>query len=400
MHAKTIVTRIVEPCLVGVHAKRAEAMRRATRALVCGGRTTLSAIALHLGGDSGFKHRLKSVERLLGNTDLHRMRAVFYRRLAQRWLQGVGQWLVVVDWSDVSRDQRWQLLRASVVVEGCSITLYEEVHPQSKLGNPKVHRAFLQRLAEMVPLGCQLIVMSDAGFQAPWFRLVEEQGWQFIGRIRGCNRLRLAEDGPWIPARELYAHAGGQARELGLVEYVRSNPLTVRAVLAKRPHKGRHSLNCYGVRRKGHTSVKSARSAREPWLLVSSTGLRHLRAHSIVSLYAQRMRIEQSFRDTKNMRLGMGLEHARSRCAARLEMLLLLAHLASFVQRLIGERAVAQQLELDFMAKRRAKRPEISVLTLGRRILDASPHWLRQLEPWKAIAPLAKQAASACTAKA
>lgn len=76
----------------------------------------------------------------------------------------------------------------------------------------------------------------------------------------------------------------------------------------------------------------------------------------------------------------------------RFEMLLLLAHLASFVQRLIGESAKAQQLELAFTATRRTDRQEISVLTLARRILDVAPTYLRDLQPWRAIPMLASQA--------
>ena len=100
----------------------------------------------------------------------------------------------------------------------------------------------------------------------------------------------------------------------------------------------------------------NARRAREPWLVVSSPGLHHLAADAIVSLYAQRMKIEQSFRDTKNARLGLGLEVARSRSGPRFEMLLLLAQLASYVQRLTGEQARHQQLELQYMATRRTSR--------------------------------------------
>jgi hypothetical protein len=129
---------------------------------------------------------------------------------------------------------------------------------------------------------------------------------------------------------------------------------------------------------------------------VSSLGLRHLNADAIVRLYSQRMRIEQSFRDTKNLRVGLGLEVARSRSKQRLEMLLLIAHLASFAQRLIGECAKQRQIELQFMSSRRVGRREISTLTLGRRIINAAPHYLGQLLPWKAIPPLAKQAAYSC----
>ena len=396
MHAKAMVARVLGPCLTKMHTKRAAALLRATTSLLHGGITSLSAIALRLDGGTTLKHRLKSVDRLLGNPALHRVRGEVYRSVAQHWLQDVSPLLVVIDWSDVTRDQCWQGLRASAVVDGRSITLYEEVHGQKKLNNSTVHRHFLQRLAQILPPGCQPIIMTDAGFHANWFKMVNEHGWEFVGRIRGCNRVQLRPEGPWIPARDLYRQARTQVRDLGLGAYARSNPVAVRAVLSKRPKKNRHDLNLYGAKRKGRSSVKNARSAREPWLLVCSLGLRHLSAESMVGLYAQRMRIEQSFRDTKNLRLGLGLEAARSRSGPRFEMLLLIAHLASFVQRLIGESAKQQQLELQFMATRRENRREISVLTLGRRILNAAPHYLHQLKPWRAIPLLTEQATGAC----
>ena len=293
MHADTILTRVLNPCLMSLHAKRAVALLRATAALLRGSITSLSAIALRLGGDTKLKHRIKSVDRLLGNSGLHLARCELYRCVAQRWLHGMPQLLVVVDWSDLSRDQRWQLLRASVVVEGRSVTLYEEVHPQKLLGNAGVHRCFLKRLAEILPVGTRLIMMTDAGFHAPWFKMVKEQGWEFIGRIRGRNRMRLGDNGQWIPARNLFERACTKVCDLGLGAYARSNPVVVRAVLSKRQKKGRHSLNIYGAKSKGRSSADNARSAREPWLLVSSLGLQHLSADAIVGLYSQRMRIEQ-----------------------------------------------------------------------------------------------------------
>jgi hypothetical protein len=93
------------------------------------------------------------------------------------------------------------------------------------------------------------------------------------------------------------------------------------------------------------------------------------------------MRIEQSFRDTKNLRVGLGLESARTRTCERWQMLLLIALLGSLVQPLIGEAAKAAQLELIFMATRCQTRTEISVTTLARRILDAPALWLNRLNP-------------------
>ena len=398
MHATAILARVLGPCLAQLHAKRKQSLVRATAGLLHGGVASLSAIALSLSGRTRLKHRLKSVDRLLGSGAMHLARGEIYQCVAQSWLAGLARILLVVDWSELTRDQQWQLLRASVVVDGRSITLYEEVHPQSRLAHPEVHRRFLCQLKAMLPPGCRPIVMTDAGFHAPWFKMVEAQGWYFVGRLRGRNRVQLKSNGPWTPARDWYGRAKTEARDLGVGAYARSNPVPVRVVLARRPAKDRHQHNIYGNTRKSRRSKLNARRACEPWLLGVSKALQYLTADAIVSLYAQRMTIEQSFRDTKNAHLGLGLETARSRSGSRFEMLLLVAHLASFVQRLIGERARQHQLELQFMATRRADRQEISVLTLGRRIINAVPEEISKLMPWSAIPPLTQQAIIACGA--
>lgn len=396
MHATLIITRVLDGCWSGLHVKRAQALRAAVLSLVLGGVLSLSGIARRLQGPVILRHRIKRVDRLLGNSALWTSRGAVYHAVSERWLADLKQLLIVVDWSDMTTDQKWHLLRASVAVEGRSVTLYEEVHPQKYYGHPRVHKCFLERMAKMVPTGCQVIVMTDAGFRSGWFQRVAAQGWNWIGRIRNRD-LVCGAGSAWQRAKSFYAQATTSARDLGRFTYVRSNPIACRLALIKQAGKGRHRLNMYGKKRTGRQSMKNARSQREPWLLASSMGLAHLGAQAIVKLYGQRMRIEQSFRDLKNPRVGMGLSSARSRERMRLEMLLLLAHLASFVLRLIGEAAKQQQLELQFQSTNRRQRREISVMTLARRLIDEGSHWLNMLRPWTLLAPLAQQARAACS---
>lgn len=370
-------------------------MLRTVSALLLGGILSLSALALSLSSPARYKHRLKSVDRLLGNTAIHAARLDLYAALARRWLAGIKQVLVVVDWSDLTADQRWQLLRASVVVEGRSLTLYEEVHPQKRYSHPTVHRLFLSRLARVLPEGCRPIVMTDAGFHASWFKLVDKRGWAFVGRLRGRDLVRQGE-GQWMSLKALYAKARSIAQDMGHYQYVCSNPIEVRLVLSRQPSRGRHQLNMNGRRRASRHSTKNARAATEPWLLAASPQLDHLSANAIVRLYSQRMRIEQSFRDTKNLRVGQGLQCAHARSRLRWQMLLLIAHLGAFVQRLLGEAAEDAQIQLNFIANPHRTRPEISRMTLVRRILDASAQWLNRLKPWDALQNLRKQAINAC----
>jgi hypothetical protein len=91
MHAEAILARVLGPCLNTMHAKRACALLRATAGLLRGGITSLSSIALSLDGEIAYKHRIKSVDRLLGNTGLHLAFGELYRCIALRWLKDLPQ---------------------------------------------------------------------------------------------------------------------------------------------------------------------------------------------------------------------------------------------------------------------------------------------------------------------
>ncbi len=396
MHAKGIVGLMLKDCLSGLHEKRAEALCAGVSAAVSGGRLSLSGLAHRVGGSAALRHRIKRIDRLIGNDAIHQDRSVIYSELAARWLSDIGHTLIVVDWSDLTRDQSWHLLRASVAVEGRSVTLYEEVHPRNRLGSRWVHQRFLGRLERILPAGCKPILLTDAGFRSSWFDTVDRRHWQWIGRIRNRD-LVCVEGAPWKPAKSLYALAGEEPQEFH-VRHVRNHPATRRMVLVKRLAKGRVSRTRFGKRRVSKVSLAAGNREREPWLLACSSGLAHLSPAAIVALYAQRMRIEQEFRDTKNERLGMGLHAARSRSAQRFEMLLLIGHLAAWLLRLIGEGAQQRQMTLQFQSTGRTARREISVMTLASRVVEFGLAWLTPTILRDSLARLRLQARGACLA--
>lgn len=396
MHAKKIVERLLGKCLrEQLHAKQANALGDVVGAALSGARLSLSQLARGVDPSTAVRHRIKKVDRLLGNRAVHAGRWAIYGEVARRWLVGVTRLLVVVDWSDVTADQRWHLLRASVAIEGRSVTLYEEIHPQSKYANYEVHRCFLARIAKLLPAGSQPIIMTDAGFRSPWFELVRKRGWQWIGRIRGKDMVQVSER-PWRRCSDMYREACAQPQSFEEARYVRSHPIACRLVLAKREVKGRRRLGRKGRPSRGHTSLKSARAAREPWLLACSQDLAHLSPEAIVALYGQRMRIEQSFRDLKNERIGLGLSVSRSRSGTRLEVLLLIGHLAAWLMRLVGEAAQQCQMHLQFQSVAHLDHKEISVMTLARRVIDAGGQWTRRLRAALAIDTINRQAQLSC----
>lgn len=396
MHTPTIVAQVMQCCLPLMHAARWCALRDVVVSSVNGHALGLVALAVGTPRTISVRHRVKCVDRLLGNTHLKAHRFDLYAALARQWLTGLPQLLIVVDWSSLTADMQWHWLRASVVCDGRSITLYEEVHPRKHLGSLAVHTRFIKRLAQLLPKSTHPpIVMTDAGFRNTWFRLIAAQGWQWLGRVRNRDFVRKTEAEDWQPAKLLYQQARTVAADLGAFETVRNSPLKCRLVLVKHAPKGRKHRYASGKVKNNSTARKIASRYREPWLLSSSPSLGHLSAEAVIRLYAQRMRIEEEFRDTKNVVLGAGLALSRSHGQQRLQALLLIGHIAQVAKRLIGEAAKSAQLYLQLTSTCRKDRAELSVMMLAKRVID-SPMLLRKLKSaWPGWHVLRSQASAA-----
>ena len=69
----------------------------------------------------------------------------------------------MVDGSDLDECKRHFLLRASVPVNGRSLTLYEEVHTLKSKEKPKTPQHFLPTLKSLLPPSGRPILLTDAG---------------------------------------------------------------------------------------------------------------------------------------------------------------------------------------------------------------------------------------------
>ena len=80
------------------------------------------------------------------------------------------------------------------------------------------------------------------------------------------------------------------------------------------------------------------------------------------------MQVEEAFRDTKSVRYGIGFELNRSRSLKRLQLLLLVAMIATFVLWLLGMSARLTNQHLQYQANSIKNRNVLSVVYLGLRI--------------------------------
>jgi hypothetical protein len=385
MHALAILQRCLGPLLTGVHRRRLAVLLEAVAATVSGPRLTLTEIARRFAGGADLRQRIKRADRLLGNRHLQRDSRAIYGALGRMLLAGVAEPLIVIDWSDLKRDQSLHLLRASVPVGGRSLTLYEEVHPRRSLGNRQVQQRFLRRLAEMLPATAAPIIVADAGFKVPFYREVERLGWRWVGRVRGRDYIKLKQR--WHSCKRVFAQATTTPSALGIGAWVRSNPLRACFVLVRQAPKGRCDKTASGKRARSKQSRQCARGAREPWLLVASTRLADWPAKRLVRVYRQRMQIELSFRDMKSQHFGTGLECSASKGAGRFTVLVLIASLAAILLWLIGTAAERGGLH-ERMRPNNRQRRAYSRVFLARLLLTLEHCQATVAELIAAIGPL------------
>ena len=353
--------------LPSIHGSRLRALMACVEGLLAGRCLWLSELGRHGPGRAKEKHKIKRVDRLLGNHRLQHERRAIYRWLARLLISGCRHPCIIVDWSDVDAARTLFILRAGVSVGGRALPVYEEVHAREHHADDV--RAFLAHLAQVLPEGCVPVVVTDAGFRGPWFKAIEARGWYYVGRVRNRDHARFPLDETWFPATTLYQQATATPRELGELWLTRSAPWSTRAYLYRKRSAGRHRLTVHGTHRRNAASEKHARREREPWLLVSNLPPRRQLAKRVVAIYRDRMTIEEAFRDLKAYRHGFAFRANLGRRPARVANLLLIAALASLVLWLTGLVGIQRRLDRGLQANTERRRRVLSVPFVGKRLL-------------------------------
>ena len=373
MHAVKLLHNNLKTSCPTIHSKRLNILIKATQTLSENQRLSITELGRDLKSSAYTKHNIKRIDRLVGNEQLHLERKAIYRVMTQ-WLVGaVKHPIILVDWSDLTADREHHLLRAAIPIGGRSLTLYEEVHPMSLYGNRKVHRAFLQVLKELLPVDTQPIIVTDAGFRAPWFQAVDDLNWLFVGRVRNREYVLLEGHDDWESSKTLYKYVSSHPKRLGYAQLSRSNPTSVVFHVVKKAKRGRVKKSLFGLPVHNARSNKCAGREREPWLIAVSPSMGTFSAKRIIAIYSKRMEIEEGFRDIKCQRFGLGLSNSLSKIPERLENLLLLGALALLVIWLTGTVAMMTRCHHQFQSNTLRKRRVLSVTFVGMLVLRKSP---------------------------
>ena len=303
-----------------LHAKRVMSLANGALGVMTGASLAVSMIGQSLAQARGLlsKHAIKQVDRLLSNQGV-----VVWDMFAPWVAEVVGARktiVVAMDWTDFDADDQATLALSLVTNHGRATPLLwlSVLKDELKDQRNDFEDVCLARLAQVLPEGVAVMILADRGFgDTKLFDFLDTLGFAYVIRFRGNIHVSAA-DGQTRPAAA-WVGKGGRARKL------RDAEVTA----------GRHKV--------GAVVCGKAREMKEAWCLAASNA--EATAREIMNYYAKRWTIEPWFRDTKDLRFGMGLSVLRIADPQRRDRLLLLNAFAIVLLTLLG--AAGESLGMD-----------------------------------------------------
>jgi Transposase DDE domain len=355
-----------------IHKTRIKSLLPIIQAIIVSKQLRLTQLGRSLDTSGKERSGIRRVDRLLANRYYQEKAIDIYKATTQTVLGNQGRPIILVDWTGFPNSQNttengeYCALRASLISEGRSITLYEEAHSKKKEGNDKVHQEFLNKLKSILPKGCRPYIVTDAGFKNPWFRAVLALRWDYIGRVRG--KVTYDNGNGFEPIKKLHEKASVTPKSIGSIMLAKDNQLETNCYLYKHKLKGRKKLTKTGKIDQSNVSKKAAAGYREPWVLVSSLG-GFSAVSKVIKIYKFRMTIEGSFRDAKSTEFGLSLNENKTIKAARYTVWLMISTLAYLIAWIVGFAAEKAGLHYDFQANTYRHRRVLSFFYLGCQIV-------------------------------
>lgn len=326
--------------------------------LLRGGRAGLAGIGRHLPGAAFIKHKIKRVDRFIGNS---RVDITAVSAAVLSWAVRRGQRLIVaLDWTDLPDGKK--MLSAAVPMRGRALPVHGRVVDERVLSSKsqnRIEEAFLVELLRLLPAGVRVVLVADRGFaRTELMKKLKRAGVSFVIRVKGDVAFRRRGERKLIGEVPLLP---GQTRRYGSVRFRDREPVEVNLVLTWQW------------------------KMKEAWYLVSDL---ELTGREIIDLYGKRMQIEESFRDAKSVRWGFRLRHVRLGSPVRWERMMMVVALAYLFLLGVGAHAERHRRHRQLMANT-SRRRTLSWLTVGRALFEEYATrlagCLRSLRPMLAV---------------
>jgi Transposase DDE domain len=350
-----------------LHAKRIDSLAGATLGVIQSASLAVAVIGQALAQAKGLitKHAIKQVDRMLSNNGIDVWDS--FARWVPHQIGERRDILVAMDWTDFDHDNQATLALHLVTSHGRAFPLIWLTVWKDELKDRRndFEDACLRRLVELVPAGCRVTILADRGFgDQKLFAFLAELGFHYVIRFRG-NIAVTDTGGTTKPAAE-WVGKNGRARKL-----------TDARLTAKGQPVG--AVVCV-----------HAKDMKEPWCLATSE--RDATTATLINHYAKRWTIEPQFRDTKDLRFGMGLSSTRIGEPERRDRLLLISAFATALLTLLG--AVGESLGMDRLLKSNTSKTRThSLFRQGCMLYELIPNM-----PEQRLAPLMETFAQAVAA--
>ena len=315
------VFAFVDELLEGdLHGKRVLSLAHATLGVMVSASLAVAVIGRSLAQARGLltRHAIKQVDRLLSN------QAIDPWDIAARWVPEVigssTDIMVVMDWTDFDDDGQTTLALNKVTPHGRATPLLWLTVMKDDLENKRnaYEDACLKRLSEVLPPGVKVTILADRGFgDTKLFGYLGTLGFDYVIRFRGNTHV-TAVTGERRPASDWVGKGGRAVKLPGAMVTAAEHPV-------------------------GAVVCVHAKDMKEPWCLATSLG--HNTARQIVDAYARRWTVEPSFRDTKDIRFGMGMALLRISRPDRRDRRLLLNAFATHLLTMLG--TAGEELGMD-----------------------------------------------------
>jgi len=315
---------MVESIFEDVHAKRLESLSNGTVGVMQARRAGIAAIGAAYAHVAEIKpkHGIKQVDRYMSN------RGIDVEALTPAWAEFVigprKELLMALDWTEFDADDHTTLCAYVITSHGRATPLCWKTFKKSEVTDGErtaAEHATIDRISRAIAPDVAITLLADRGFGSQvLYQVLETLGWDYVIRFRGC--IAVEHEGASKPARE-WLPASGRATKLADV-HVTHDRTAIPAIV-----------------------VVHDKRMKDPWFLATSLGSR--RATEVVKLYGRRFTIEETFRDQKDLRFGMGLNETRIRSEARRDRLLMLLAIAQGLLTLLG--AASERCGMDMYLK-------------------------------------------------
>ena len=363
MHVQQFLHTLLSPVM---HLKRLTTLALLVMATLKDKKLSVTLLGRALDITASEKNNIKRSDRFLSNKKLYDERKSIYATFSCQLIGNKKHPWIIVDWTPDPSGKN-SILRAAIVMKGRALSVYEEAHPKAKENNPEVHKNFLNILKNIIPKHCRPIIVTDAGFCTPWFQQVEAMNWDYVGRVRGNKWLKLNDN--WLKYKDYFEIATSEPNSLGTGLLSKESRFKTNFYLVKLPKKLRERLNKFGKKGSHKKDKEYSKSWNEPWLLTSSMNPSYSTAKKVVKIYSCRMQIEEGFRDLKSSKYGFGFEKSKTKKPNRIEILLMIAMVASAMAYITGWIAEERKLHYKFQANTIKTRRVLSLFYLGCRVI-------------------------------